>query len=92
MGTRVQVAEADEKGPLAKASIPFGWIPERVTKGDVGIEIGPGLNPLGTPDAGYMVMNIDQARKELGFSPRYDLEAGTKDYIETLRRLDIRPM
>ncbi len=60
--------------------------------GGVDIEIGPGLNPLGTPESGYMVMNIDRARKELGFSPRYDLEAGIKDYIETLRRLDIKPM
>ncbi len=59
--------------------------------GGVHIEIGPGLNPRGTPSAGYAVMNTERARKELGFSLQYDLEAGVKDYIATLRRLDISP-
>jgi len=61
--------------------------------GDVSITIGPGLNFLERPgkDLRYSVFNIDRARKELGYAPRYDLEAGVKDYIEWMNRLDIKP-
>jgi UDP-glucose 4-epimerase len=55
------------------------------------IEIGPGLNPLGTKDANYLVLSIDRAREELGYVPRYGLEAAVRDYIQTMRRLEITP-
>ncbi|MDO8490666.1 MAG: NAD(P)-dependent oxidoreductase [Dehalococcoidia bacterium] len=60
--------------------------------GGAQIEIGPGLNPRGAQGANYIVMNIERARKELGYSPEFDLEAGAKDYIETMKRLGIQPM
>ena len=60
--------------------------------GDVPIEIGPGLNPMGVPKPSYRVLSIERARRELGYEPDYDLEAAVKDYIETLRRLDIAPV
>lgn len=57
------------------------------------IEIGPGLNPMGAPWLAnlYLIFNIDRAKKELGYSPQYDLEKATKDYIEMMKRLDIKP-
>jgi len=62
--------------------------------GQLPITIGPGLNFLERPakDLRYSVFNIDRARKELGYSPQYDLEAGVKDYIEWMKRLDIKPV
>jgi nucleoside-diphosphate-sugar epimerase len=61
--------------------------------GEVPITIGPGLNFLGrTGNIRYSVFDIDRAQRELGFRPQYDLEAGVRDYIETMRRLDISPM
>jgi len=62
--------------------------------GEVPITIGPGLNYLDRPakDLRFSVFNIDRARKELGYSPQYDLEAGVKDYIEWMKRLDIKPV
>ncbi len=61
--------------------------------GGVPIEIGPGLNPMGIPWVSrfYFVFNIDKARQELGYNPQYNLETATKDYIETMKRLDIKP-
>jgi len=38
------------------------------------------------------IFNIDRARRELGFSPQYNLEESIRDYIETMRRLDITPV
>ena len=58
----------------------------------VPITIGPGVDYLKrTRTNRYSVFNIERARKELGFSPKYDLESGVRDYIETMRRLDIKP-
>lgn len=62
--------------------------------GAVPLEISVGLNPLGSEKSrySYRVFNIERARKELGYRPKYDLEAATKDYIETIKRLEISPM
>jgi UDP-glucose 4-epimerase len=60
--------------------------------GKVPVEIGPGLDPRGTGGPGYMVMNIERAEKELGYRPQFDLEAGARDYIESMKRLGIKPM
>lgn len=57
--------------------------------GEVPIEVGPGP---GLSSQMPCVFNIDRARKELGYNPRYDLEAGVRDYIATMRRLDIKPL
>ena len=59
--------------------------------GEALIEIGPGLNPLGNPDANYLVLSIDRAREELGYRSQYDLNTAVKDYVETLKRLNINP-
>ena len=31
------------------------------------------------------IFDISKARKHLGFTPAYDLEAGIKDYVENYR-------
>jgi len=56
------------------------------------IEIGPGLNFFKIDHNVYNVYDISRAKRELGFSPQYDIEDGVKDYIETLRRLNIEPV
>ena len=61
--------------------------------GDVPITIGPGINFMGTnTPPRYSVFNVDRARRELGFNPQYNLEAGVKHYVETMRRLNIKPV
>jgi UDP-glucose 4-epimerase len=57
--------------------------------GGIPIKIGPGLEMI--PWRSYCVFNIDRARRELGYSPQYDLEAGVRDYIEEMERLGISP-
>ncbi len=57
--------------------------------GKVPIEIGPGL---GGPGTTHCILNIDRARRELGYAPQYDLEAGVRDYIDTMKRLEIKPV
>jgi UDP-glucose 4-epimerase len=58
--------------------------------GELPVEIGPrlGTTSFGNP----CIFNIDRARRELGYSPQYDLEAGIRDYIETMRMMDIGPV
>ena len=58
--------------------------------GEVHIAVDPGLQTSSWRNA--CVFNIDRARKELGYRPQYDLEEGTKDYIETMKKLDISPL
>ena len=60
--------------------------------GEVPIKIGPGLDFPGYVSRRNFVYNIDRARKELGFSPQYDLEKGVRSYIETMTRLGISPV
>ena len=61
--------------------------------GEVPITIGPGLDFLErASNMRYSVFNIERACKELGFSPQFDLEAGIKDYMETMKRLGIPPV
>ncbi len=55
------------------------------------LEIGPGLDYYGSGIPYYSVYDIGRARKELGFQPRFDLEAGVRDYVATMRRLGIPP-
>ncbi len=38
------------------------------------------------------VFNIDRARRELGYSPQYNLEKSIPDYIETMKQLNIKPV
>jgi nucleoside-diphosphate-sugar epimerase len=55
------------------------------------IEIGPGLDYLMKHYNTYSIFDISRARKELGFSPQYDVEKGVVDYIEMMNRLNINP-
>lgn len=55
------------------------------------IDIGPGLDYYGG-GGGYSVFDISLARKELGYSPRFSLEAGVAHYVETVHRLGIAPL
>ncbi|MFC1972456.1 NAD-dependent epimerase/dehydratase family protein [Chloroflexota bacterium] len=58
---------------------------------DAVIEIGPGLDHVGIGPR-YCVLDISRAKEELGFMPKYTLEEGIKDYIDTMKRLDIQPV
>jgi UDP-glucose 4-epimerase len=54
------------------------------------IEVGPGLNFLGSPYPMHGVYDISRAQKELGYRPEYDLERGVADYLESLQRLKLQ--
>jgi UDP-glucose 4-epimerase len=54
------------------------------------IDVGPGLNFLGSPYPMHGVYDISRARKELGYQPEYDLERGIADYLESLQRLKLQ--
>jgi nucleoside-diphosphate-sugar epimerase len=58
--------------------------------GGVPIEIVPASAT--TTSDNYCIFNIERARRELGYSPQYGLEEGVRDYIETMRKLDISPV
>ncbi len=51
------------------------------------IEIGPGLNPLGFSVNRAGIFDIRRAEADFGFKPKYDLDTGVKDYVDSLRRL-----
>ena len=53
------------------------------------IQIGPGLNFLNSPYPMCGIYDISRARSELGYEPQYDVERGTADYVESLRRLHL---
>jgi len=55
------------------------------------LEIGPGLDYYGSGIPYYSVYDISRARRELGFEPRFDLEAGVRDYVTTMERLRLAP-
>lgn len=55
------------------------------------IEVGPGLDYYGG-GGGYSVFDISRARQELGYTPRFSLEAGVQHYVEAMGRLGIPPM
>jgi UDP-glucose 4-epimerase len=54
------------------------------------IEVGPGLNFLGSPYPMHGVYDISRAQKELGYRSEYDLERGIADYLESLQRLKLQ--
>ena len=55
------------------------------------IEIGPGLDYLMKNHNTYSVFDISRAKKELSFSPQYDIEKWIADYIEMMNLLKIKP-
>ena len=54
------------------------------------IDVGPGLNFLGSPYPMHGVYDISRAQKDLGYRPEFDLERGVADYLESLRRLKLQ--
>ena len=52
--------------------------------GNVPVEIGTAPTNATTSTLAHYVFNIDRACRELGYTPQYDLEAGIRDYIETI--------
>ena len=55
------------------------------------IDIGPGLDYLGFSSFEYCIFDISRAREELGYSPKFTLEQGVKDYVEMMKGLNIEP-
>jgi UDP-glucose 4-epimerase len=56
------------------------------------IEIGDGLDYLGMGIGYYCIFDLERARNDLGYEPRFDFEAGTRDYIATMDRLGLEPV
>ena len=50
--------------------------------------IGPGLDYIGFGKA-YSVFDISRARDELGYHPKFTMEDGVRDYVETMKRFNI---
>ena len=53
--------------------------------------IGPGLDHACIGFNTCSVYDISRAKNELGFNPKYSIDDGVKDYIETMQRLNIKP-
>ncbi len=51
------------------------------------IQIGPGFNYLGSDVHLYAIFDIERARRDLAFEPRFSLTDGVADYVEHLRRM-----
>ena len=52
------------------------------------LEVSGGLNfARGEKDPNYFVLDIEDARRDLGFEPQYDLNAGLDDFAATMDRL-----
>ena len=56
---------------------------------DAKIDIGPGLDFRDGYKQSYCVFDIGKARDQLGYEPRYLLERGIEDYIESIGKLDL---
>lgn len=57
------------------------------------VEIGPGLDYMGGNHPRYALFDISRARRELGYEPQYaDLEAGIRDYLETMTAFGLQPI
>jgi len=53
------------------------------------IEIGPGLNPMGFDVHYYAILDISRARDDLGYAPRFGLAEGVRDYVRSLREINL---
>ena len=58
---------------------------------DAVFDIGPGLDYMNMPGV-YCVMDYTRAQEEFGYAPMFSLDDGVKDYIQSMKRLDIEPM
>lgn len=54
-------------------------------------EIGPGLDYRNMPGR-YCVMDFSRAKEELGFTPKFSVDDGVRDYVESMRQLNIEPV
>jgi UDP-glucose 4-epimerase len=63
----------------------------RRTLPDAVIEIGPGLDYMDVGPQWYGPLDNSRARAELGFAPRFDLDALVADYVDRVRRLEHVP-
>jgi UDP-glucose 4-epimerase len=54
-------------------------------------DIQPGLDYMDMPGV-YCAMNFSRAKEEIGYTPRFDIDQGVKDYVESMRHLDIKPI
>lgn len=56
------------------------------------LEIGAGMDPMNVGGEYYPLLDITRARADLGYEPRFDLEAGVADYIDVVRRFNLLPV
>lgn len=54
-------------------------------------DIGPGLDYMNMPGV-YCVMDFTRAKEELGYTPAFSLKEGVKDYVDSMKRLNIEPV
>ena len=57
---------------------------------DASFNIGPGLDYFGLGRA-YCIFDTSRAREELGFKPKFTLEESIRDYVKTMKQLNIEP-
>ena len=57
---------------------------------DASFDIGPGLDYIGLGRA-YCIFDTSRAREELGFKPKFTLEESIRDYVKTMKQLNIEP-
>lgn len=60
--------------------------------GPTKIRIGPGLEENTAKQQNSGVYDITRARKELGYSPKYDIRKAVMDYRDMLAKLNLRPL
>jgi UDP-glucose 4-epimerase len=53
------------------------------------IEVGPGLNPLGFDVHYYAIFDISRARDDFGWTPKFDLVTGVRDYVARLETVKV---
>lgn len=55
------------------------------------IDIGPGLDFLQMGVNYYSVLDIDRARQDYGYEPKFTLASGVAHYVEAMQRLGLEP-
>ncbi|MCY4450148.1 MAG: NAD(P)-dependent oxidoreductase [Chloroflexi bacterium] len=53
------------------------------------VEVGPGFDPRGMGPLAYYSLDINRARRELGYEPQYPPEAAIRDWLEWTERLEL---
>jgi len=73
------------------SSLPDFTAAVRESFPDAKIDIGPGLDFLQMGVNYYSVFDIDRARQDFGYEPKFTLASGVAHYVESMQRLGLEP-